>query len=117
MNVGVSIKNIGNYLKTSLSRNTPDSALKALNNLNIKTNSSPVPSNYKNEKGLKRNLNSSLMHRHSNPTQGTYTPTERMSSTNHHHHHHHSSQRKNGSIQQVTNNIPEKTLPQIRVNT
>jgi len=126
LNVGVSIKNIGNYLKSTISRssnnnNNPES-LKSFNSLNIKTNSSnntKTNSSTTNNNGVLTDSNSkvknsaNLQHRHSNPG----------GSTIHHHNQHTSSglaSAKSRAMQQQNSNPlsdnPANALPRIRIN-
>lgn len=111
LSVGVSIKNIGNYLKTSVSRNNPE-GLKSFNSLNIKTTTSNLKNNPStniySEKGRK---SATLVHRHSNPSSSLSTAHHGSSMTNHH------VNSKTRGMQQNSTAITEASaLPRIRVN-
>lgn len=79
MNVGVSIKNIGTYLKSSLGRSISGSTegnLKNFNNLNLKQSSQNYKINtspssqvamHQNGNNADRRHSTTLIHRHSNP--------------------------------------------------
>ena len=102
LSVGVSIKNIGNYIKTSVSRNNPE-GLKSFNSLNIKTTSNlknPNPSaNIYSDKARK---SATLVHRHSNPSSSL--------SNNHSSNHH-----VNSKGRTLQPNAEANALPRIRV--
>ncbi len=102
LSVGVSIKNIGNYIKTSVSRNNPE-GLKSFNSLNIKTASNlktPNPStNIYSDKGRK---SATLVHRHSNPS----SSLSNTHSSNHH---------VNSKSRTLQSNAEANALPRIRV--
>ena len=109
MSVGVSIKNIGNYIKTSVSRNNPE-GLKSFNSLNIKTTTSNLktpnnnnpPSNiYSSDKSRK---SATLVHRHSNPSSSL---SNNHSSSNNHH--------VNSKGRTLQQNSETNALPRIRV--
>lgn len=115
LSVGVSIKNIGNYIKTSVSRGNPENGgLKSFNSLNIKTTSNNLKTNpstnhiYSSDKGRK---SATLVHRHSNPSSSL--------SNNHHHasplasHHHHVNSKPRALQQSTAAEV--NALPRIRV--
>ncbi len=135
MNVGVSIKNIGNYLKSSITRTSnAETNLKSFNSLNIKTKSSTTTTasngnnsgssaagnttngmSTSNSNGVltestKVKNSANLQHRHSNPTGGTV----HLTSTN-------VSSAKSRVLQANSNSIsdnnnPANALPRIRIN-
>jgi hypothetical protein len=114
LNVGVSIKNIGNYLKSSISRANPEN-LKSFNSLNIKTNPKTNSSTAtSNGNGILTDSNkvrnsANLQHRHSNPT-GTSHVTHPHSAV---------SSAKSRVLQQNSNSLsdnPANALPRIRIN-
>ncbi len=112
LNVGVSIKNIGNYLKSTISRNNnnPEN-LKSFNSLNIKTNSSNnTKANSSTTNGVLTDSNkvknsANLQHRHSNPGGSTIHTSSGLASA------------KSRAMQQnPLSDNPANALPRIRIN-
>ena len=131
MNVGVSIKNIGSYLKTTVSKQNTESNLKTFNSLNVKTNlknalSSPAQStasNYQNSNvntDLVKNRNSSnLVHRHSNPNP-SFTNSNQSNFLNQNVAINAPGSSKLKNVQQIPNSLSDstpKSLPRIKINT
>ena len=121
--MGVSIKNLGNYLKSSITRNSAD-ALKTFNSLNIKptsnyklnqTNSSANSTQINettmnSQTAVKARQSASLTHRHSNPGSSYSNASTNPSSFK---------SRMNGNYQQsaastIANDA--SALPRIRIN-
>ncbi len=106
----MSIKNIGNYIKTSVSRGNPE-GLKSFNSLNIKTTTNNLKQNppanvYADAKGRK---SATLVHRHSNPSSSMSSNHHASQMANHH------VNSKSRALQQTTA-AEVNALPRIRVN-
>lgn len=132
--MGVSIKNIGTYMKSAMTTSTnPESTLKSFNSLNIKPSSgyksnfsSPVSTttatgtanananNQTTDSASKPRQASNLVHRHSNPISSYSTssnPNSAMSMTV-------SNAAKSRALQQTPNSLNDSAaLPRIRINT
>jgi hypothetical protein len=106
LNVGVSIKNIGNYLKSSFSRTTPET-IKSFNSINVKPSSAynkanaiSTPNNVLLANDSKpKQAAANLVHRHSNPI-GSYATSNAS----------HASAKNRVSLNDATG------LPRIRIN-
>lgn len=111
MNVGVSIKNVGNYLKTTISKTSAET-LKSMNQAYKPTSPSPSKSNSNADVLNKMRQSTNLTHRHSNPAASYSTPANLPATGVS------ASSNKTRTLQKSTTiqDSPAKALPRIRIN-